>query len=910
MPDYIVALAKILQDNFAVEQCDDLAALLARSQSGPAGMMLNRRIRVGGYFDLNAPLLIYDARAATVGLVEVLTAQENALEAELQKAIDRAAAVRQIAIQAAERQKNGAAGPLPLQVEISLLVPGADEDPRHAKMATVLANIARQTGYLSLVGMSILRPEAAPGLTVPSVRRAFPWLLTATKKWFDGDQFKDHSDIWREPGQNFQLELQDYRLPGTLRFKSDAAVKLNVVHGHNGSGKSTLAEAVEMLLIGRARRVDEGGETDYFMAVRHRAQGVTDDELIKKPPAQISLSVDTIIPGTTNIRSRLEVAPNCIRRTAGAPAVLNTSSFRIDSAFMDKLAKSKPEGRAEIFLDAFSPDDIGLLPRLTTERAALRTRLDAIPADLRTGAPSDDAQLPDWILKTFAWTAKEPIRGQQNPTGTPGTPTLRSAITSLVPITQKETTLFARMQPRLTEHYTKLVSTSDGAGLASSAMGPFDEVLIELAESIPATIPNLQTALGILQEFGDWEAKGLVKRGVSFREDLDRWLELQALADLIGRQRDTSRIVFDGRQAGWEPDKVQADLLILDHIDDRRLASLQERAAELERQLADARARVHTWRESPEGILRGGSKAVATPRRQTLSPREITSLNKVGDWLDATAGTTSFGDAFQQAIMHDRPQTAGSVTIGEKNQLDAPIEELKSLLAGAQKLTGLGAPGTITVTARLQQARSIYEDAQRMQTQSTETAKSFFLRLAMNNSKILHQLTEAFNELLALMTPARWNYRDVVIRPATAGAKPTVGFGTEDYARADLIFNTAELNASALTLFLLLAPRLPNPLQVLILDDPLQNMDDLTVVTLARALARLLPIYPPGWLLLALFHGKSDVDHLREETLCRVYSLPWLQASTEEDVIREPQKQGVREVQKPDGLFRDLGPAK
>jgi hypothetical protein len=56
--------------------------------------------------------------------------------------------------------------------------------------------------------------------------------------------------------------------------------------------------------------------------------------------------------------------------------------------------------------------------------------------------------------------------------------------------------------------------------------------------------------------------------------------------------------------------------------------------------------------------------------------------------------------------------------------------------------------------------------------------------------------------------------------------------------RADVRLNTAELNVFTLALFLLCAVRLPNPLRLLILDDPLQNMDELTVATVVPSRSR------------------------------------------------------------------------
>jgi hypothetical protein len=66
-----------------------------------------------------------------------------------------------------------------------------------------------------------------------------------------------------------------------------------------------------------------------------------------------------------------------------------------------------------------------------------------------------------------------------------------------------------------------------------------------------------------------------------------------------------------------------------------------------------------------------------------------------------------------------------------------------------------------------------------------------------------------------------------------------------------------------------------NLLRLLVLDDPLQNMDEMTVCTVARALAGLIAVYPSGWSVLALFHGMDDMERIREEVPSAVYQLPW-----------------------------------
>jgi len=73
---------------------------------------------------------------------------------------------------------------------------------------------------------------------------------------------------------------------------------------------------------------------------------------------------------------------------------------------------------------------------------------------------------------------------------------------------------------------------------------------------------------------------------------------------------------------------------------------------------------------------------------------------------------------------------------------------------------------------------------------------------------------------------------------------------------------------------------------MVVLDDPLQNMDELTVTTIARGLARILRLWKrhidqdsSPWRIVLLLHGEDDVERIRGEVPCDVHLLPWLSPS-------------------------------
>lgn len=187
---------------------------------------------------------------------------------------------------------------------------------------------------------------------------------------------------------------------------------------------------------------------------------------------------------------------------------------------------------------------------------------------------------------------------------------------------------------------------------------------------------------------------------------------------------------------------------------------------------------------------------------------------------------------------------------------------------------------------RLRQAHAAGAHAQRV---GVEVRQSFIAKLAAHDEGAMG-LVDALNELMALFTPARWAYEDVQLR-FEEGDAPRLQFetgsaGSTQRSRADLRLNTAQLNAFVLALFLLCAPRVSNPLGLLVLDDPLQNMDELTVTTLARGLAKLMRVLPRRWTLMMLFHGEGDLARFHDEVECGVYLLPWLSPTQRGSAIK------------------------
>lgn len=130
--------------------------------------------------------------------------------------------------------------------------------------------------------------------------------------------------------------------------------------------------------------------------------------------------------------------------------------------------------------------------------------------------------------------------------------------------------------------------------------------------------------------------------------------------------------------------------------------------------------------------------------------------------------------------------------------------------------------------------------------------------------------------MLDLMNPARWAYP--AVKSELRGREHKLSVHGEK--PVDQIFNTAELGLLALSMFLLLGPGVSsNRLRTLWLDDPFHNMDEMTVQTVSRAMARVLRLWKDvglDWYLVVLLHSDIAARVLHEEAHSTLYRIPWL----------------------------------
>jgi len=882
-------LATALASQLGLEECQDAATLIALPQSQPRFLRPKHALRLAGHYDFQPGAVIYDAACGTLGLVEYVPSGVD--ESAVRSALDQAAAIRQLLLEGEELRSGAARTRVPrtLAIQVELLVLTETPTPEtESALRRVLTDIARQTGYVQLIGIGVLQPDSDGKFSDGALRRAFPWLLKATRKWFERPEYAAADKPWRKPGESLELRLHDYRVAGTRRLRCDGRCNLQIVHGHNGSGKSSLTEGFELLLTNGVQRITEGGSKDYFKVVRHRPAGIDDTRLSQMPPAEVSLW-DGV--GSKAPVSSVQIMPDKMERTGVEPdGRMTATSFRLDQTFMDRIVRNRPEQRILIFLEAFSPSDVTLLPKLRANRQAIADGIATLPQQIAASAPTEQTLLFRWVLDQFGWLRATEATTPAAPQGAiPVDPSARNAgLEAILPMPVEDLKALTPIDGPLGE-LVQVIESADSRETLVAALAKFDDTIQPLLRQLPVILQELRTALKVFEEFRTWNAGSRVETGDSFRIDLDAWLDASAKHDLARKGRQIVSALTQATRNSWQPPKEDAETIGALQAESHR-KYLGARVAELSDDVNRARARVQNWLNRGQKRLEQQTRQKRS-RRETLSDDEVAALNRAGKWLTTTGAKDRLGEMFKAALRRREQVPLTQATIGTSGGLDPAITEARREISACERLLSATTAGPAGSSARLQKLTELVEAVHSAGALSSELPNSFFEILAGNQSAVLGDLIAAFNELLALMTPARWTYRDIQL-----GINDTaVDMTTYEGARADLLFNTAELNAWTLTLFLLLAPRLPNALSLLVLDDPLQNMDELTVITVARALSRLTRIYPKGWQILAFFHQENAVARILEETQATIYELPWMQptaASTDDpiELVHKPEK--------------------
>jgi hypothetical protein len=800
-------------------------------------------LRLDDHFDLFTDLLIIDDHHGTLGFVYLFDTSTSTEEA--QTFIDSAAYANHLLLNHLDAEDKQA-----WAIEVTIVLP---EESVEALKRT-LHSIVRETTFLHAIGISLLPYRDEGSFSNGAIRRAFPWLLQDATSWYK----KSGKSGDKGPQQPLTaIELNNYRLSGQRRLNLDNNTGIHLLHGHNGSGKSSITEALELSLTNGIDRVPDSKIT---ATVRHNGQGSAKVMLLSDEKTLYETTI------TKESYSQLSPKPDDNRLTTG--------SFRLDQDAMDRLSRRNSSERSSTFLESFFPDDAPLVRACHKAKMEKNQAHDKLPKKLQKWLKKQvkkDASPESAIEQRWGWLSNSNAQSRDRD------------YTDLLPLPVETLNTLTALIPTIEELVARIKESSLTLNKHYSLLQAVDDELTKTARDSPRISTSLSQAKELLIYLGKWELEGT--KGVSeseYLKALNQWVENAVLLDLTEKQLHISNTISLANSQNWTA-SGESKTFFQDRqhqtIDRRYLTELIRSAKEKQELLRPQLSPEKSQQvEEVGGIF-------------SLMKRERELLNLVGSWLPMSLTTPTsqqLGDTIDDALKakkNEQKFAFGKSHIGTPHWAQPLLDEISQLEETISSLSSAAQEDLgVSILGRLNTLKGLV-DSQRAFSEKSKMITGTFLDYIRQNEPMTgeesgnNNLNEAINELMALFTPTRWNYEDLDLTYNTDDkGKDAIAMKSGDCEDVDLRLNTAELNLFTIALFLLCAVRQDNPIRLLILDDPLQNMDELTSTTLARGLARLKRLWDrvglKDWSMMFLFHGEDDLERFRQELPCAVYLLP------------------------------------
>lgn len=801
-------------------------------------------LRCFGHLDIaDLDALVIDPVLNVLGIVQIASApEEGASRATAAEAlIQQAGYLRFLAA-----ELYGHARPAPA-VELVLGRPkGEIADLRHQ-----LGRINRETHLLHGIGLNLLDVES---LGPRSLARAFCWLLPATRRLYE-------SYAGEQGGVDVPVTLEIRTLRSMRDLTLTLSERVTVIRGQNGTGKSTIAEAVELALTGdsvRLRSLSAGSYADVMRALRP----------IDDPDADVGV---TLRRGPISRRWSGEPLPVGQSRPA-------TLAFRLDIQDMQRLSAVDPVRRLATLDEAF---DLG----------ADQERRFAQARDRLAEALGKNTHV---IGHFFPERAAEGTGGEL-----PGTDRvkLRRHISSLI---HADGAGAHRILASLLLHPLR-PEDLETLGIEIAPLPPdelakhLDKVVKEFHERMEVARRYLPAAAEALRSVSDWHSRrdgnrraairdrnatmGKLQRFVALHEVVSSLSSLAAAADAM---LEAAEHQPDGHSAAEDDSEAHAleGLKGLAELDGR--INFRLLANDIEADLLRYVERAAYVYPQDDNAPSGGDRRVRTLTRKGQEALDTLTPILAGS-IDAPSAMEGFGTAIVRAMEPPYRRIAfGDVDIGSPGWANLPLQITDRVQHVLRSVEDGRTPG-IEPSQRLADLAELSESLEDYGRKEMELSSSFMRKL--------DPFAEAVNEIVALMTTARWAYDPLRLTvneqgtglPIAIERSEGLGIGVE------AILNTAELNVLTLALFLLLAPRMDNDARLLVLDDPWHAMDEQSAATASRALAQILRILPPEWRVLALVHGDFHAATLTQETSAEQRRLSWFDTKVSLDLERLPE---------------------
>lgn len=779
--------------------------------------------------------------------------------------------------------------------------------------------LARETQLLHLIGIDIMVKEELDneeGLDNENhvqqyLCRHMPWLLSHYQQWIN--ESAEH----QQQARLTAISATNFRLPDTRNIEFKANKRIHLLHGHNGSGKSTLAESIELWLSGGVERLRGQNPSQYLI---YDPMRVVDQqqETTQQSSASLIFSYHEghqPQPDETQLTSQLIDIDHHFQFSDKG---IKKYSFMLDQDFINRLTRGSTKDRLIDFEQAFFADDVKEIKAFHDRQQQVNHLRHAIAWVLgdkdRPLEPlqQDLQQVIESSDREILWKTCSPLSQLQC-----------EQLMNLMPNHQSKQLLTGLDQIHsFTDLHQRLVS--------------LDPLVHDFFKNLPVVaMQRVRKILTDEQLLGGWYVQDQ-NTGRQYEQMLADWAELSVQVDILTNRLQLAELMewvnnegsvqqsYDAQDTGSNVDQdhqIPSDntmhtnqLAALAVGKEQQLAtetiqSLTRKLKEMTSQCDELESQIEsqfelgyqqTVEQAPNTEL-AQSSSVESNRRSITQP-DIVSLNKVGEHLLIKG----------EILLELGGQLAEIVGYGRANQLTNRLAVFKpdwqqSLLTPLEQLIELHSvwqhshdtwrdsqverfkssdwsPVVFSLSARCQLIEQGEQVFKAFAEQKQQLEQNFLQRLQSNSDQNI--LMDTLNELLRLFTPAPWLYQPLQVIHDTQTQQLTLSLNGKD---PGLIWNTAELNLVSVILFLLGANQREHqrPVNTLLMDDPLQNMDEITITYFARGLAKLDALWGKErqhQQLIMLFHGERAVEQFDQQLSAALYHLKWRNGNADNEL--------------------------
>jgi exonuclease SbcC len=658
------------------------------------------------------------------------------------------------------------------------------------------------------------------------------------------------------------LEIDNFRVFPNYRQNLDLDHSIVLLYGRNGSGKTSICDALELLLTGTIRRF----------------RGVDDLPGIlvnaRNPRAGATLKLETIAENRQQVAG-LTINTSDLSTPASILDRLDAALFRhtgyLQQADLRELVTANSRQLGEI-IRALAVDDavymleealsqanitrtnrnyaavVRILDGVAAEAQELRVDLEALNSTMQT-IDSSDQQVTLWA------TAIAKIAGELKID-------LSQPMNTQEEVHSKIEIMSSILQSRLRETITNLriaerqLQRCDELKTTQSAIDNSDLDL----RNVHAQISNDEKAAQ------DTETRTI---------ELQRELQQPGLATVMTDRR--GLLISALEQIRSLPDLTICPVCDREFTDlsghiASKLAVLRSEQSSLQQKVREIRARLEAQREVKDRILRGINELkLRTDRIAADRERYVKELSDLSnEYAGPNEGRLGLQEVERRVIeRRDRAALEEKNVTSLINQVDDIRSSISAIKIRKDELrkrvdtvsTRLDGAENRLINARAAQERleKFIETAQEVRRRVSNAIEGVIARFVMGHTK------EAFEELFRRL--AKSPFFDVTISGARVKwHAPEVSWHAtynDRYFPGGAVFSQGELNSCAIAFFLALATSHPGGLKFLMLDDPVQNMDEIHIEEFGNVLKFLKDEL--GWQLVISLHDESVFQFFKRQ---------------------------------------------